>query len=309
MYQTLKMTPDYLKKADKLLHRSAGGQWDPDTRLDWDAKMDLQNVHFSAPLISSGLESSWDRLSPASRGEASRLLLGGLLGNLAVGEVFVDESLSALKDLFPHPKLREFLDWHIGDEVRHANVLHRYCDKVGYAGDPERAAAAHLNEATEAARGHWESAALLIMVLEIAATAAIQGIRIYCDEPLTLGLLKGVVQDESRHISGMTLSLRAYTHTFGETERARLKDAAILGWCQGLAVTEAPACANSDYLDGAFGGLGKVHTASWPFFRKTLSDILVPKLRLLGLLDRDLADRLIAVGCPVPDSQVLPAMA
>ena len=144
--------------------------------------------------------------------------------------------------------------------------------------------------------------------LEIAATAAIQGIRTYCDEPLTLELLRGLVQDESRHISGMTLSLRAFAHTFGEEERARLKDVAVLGWTQGLAVTEAPACATSDLLDATYGGLAGVKTPSWPFFRQTLADILLPKLRLLGLLDADLAQRLSAAGCPVPE-EALPSAA
>lgn len=307
MYQNIVMMPDFARRADKLIMRSKGGQWDPDEVLDWKSEMPLSTVNFTAPLISDNLAGKWGGLTPAAREAASRQLLGSLLGNLAVGEVFVDESLSALTDIFPHAKLREFLEWHIGDEVRHANVLNHYCDKIGWQNDPLRAATRHLDAATAEARKHWDSAAILVMVLEIAATAAIQGIRSYCDEPLTLAMLKGIVGDESRHISGMTLAIRGYRDDFTPEQVARVKDAVIVGWIQGLAVTEAPACAMSDLLDGEFGGMTNVHTQNWPFFRKTLSDILMPKLKLLKLLDEDLAGRLVAVGCPVPEKHIIRA--
>ena len=85
-----------------------------------------------------------------------------------------------------------------------------------------------------------------------------------------------------------------------EDLRAELKDTAVLGWLQGLAVTERPACDMSDYLDRTYAGVESVHTDNWPFFRKTLAEILVPKLKLLGLLDKDLVGRLRDAGCPVP---------
>ena len=113
-------------------------------------------------------------------------------------------------------------------------------------------------------------------------------------------MLKGVVQDESRHISGMTLAVRAWRDEMEEEDLARLRDTAVLGWHQALAVTEAPACQMSDHLDTVFATPQATPTTAWPFFRQTLADILVPKLKLLGLMDESLAQRLREAGCPVP---------
>ena len=294
------LSAKYDARCDQLLRRAKGGQWDSDYRLDWGKELSLHTVKVQPPLISTNLANNWTTLDDDAKSEAVRMMLGSLLGNLAVGEVFVDQSLTALKDLFPHPKLHEVLEWQIIDEVRHAEVLDRYVKKIGWDPRVTDAAASRLEAATEVARQRWDTASLLVMILEIAATAAIQGLRIYCDEPLTQALLKGVVQDESRHISGMTVAVRAYRDQLDEEAISRMKDTAVLGWLQALAVTETPACQMSDLLDTTFATAPLVPTQSWPFFRKTLSDILVPKLKLLGLMDEDLATRLRAVGCPVP---------
>ena len=301
---SLIMPPKWEDRCDHLIKRAEGGQWDPNYRLDWDSPLALHKTKVQSPLISANLESKWGTLGDDERAEAVRQLLGSLLGNLAVGEVFVDESLTALNEIFPNKKLHEVLRWQIIDEVRHAEVLDRYVKKVGWDPRVGDAAASRLAEATVIARQRWETGAMLVMILEIAATAAIQGLRVYCDEPLTHGLLRGIVQDESRHISGMTVALRAYMPQFDEETKEAIKDTAILGWEQALAVTEGPACEMSDHLDATFATAPVNPTTSWPFFRKTLSDVLVPKLKLLGILDQDLATRLRAVGCPVPTAAV-----
>lgn len=298
----LDMTDAYESRCDSLLARAYGGQWDPDERLDWSQGPELGKVSVVSPLISEQLEAAWGGLDEHLRADAVRDLLGSLLGNLAVGEKFVDDCLDDLKTSLPHPKLREILKMQLVDEDRHNKVLRRYVHEyLGWQpGSKEKAAADNLAEATASALARWETRAFLVMILEIAATAAIQGIRTYCDEPLVQGMLKGIVGDESRHISGLTLSLRAYQDTWDAELIAKLKDVAVLGWLQGLAVTERPACDMSDKLDRAYAGVTDVHTDSWPFFRKTLADILVPKLNILGLLDDELAGRLRDAGCPIP---------
>lgn len=298
----IEMSPEYITRCDKLLKRAHNGQWDPDERLDWKREMTLDQVTVDSPLISERLAAAWPSMDDAQRAEAVRTLLGTLLANLAVGEVFVDECLDDLKTSFPHDKLKEILAMQLIDEDRHASVLDRYVfEKLNYSQvEKSEAAAAALAKASAPARERWESAALLVMVLEIAATAAIQGMRTYCDEPLLQGMLKGIIGDESRHISGLTLSLRAYSHTWDEETRELLKEAAVLGWVQGLAVTERPACDMSDRLDATYATAPESPTENWPFFRKTLADILLPKLKILGLLDEDLANRMREAGCPVP---------
>lgn len=296
----MSLTPEFEARCDQLIHRAEGGQWNPEARMDWSAPMRLADVHVMAPLVSERLVAAWPKLPADARAEAVRQLLGSLLGNLAVGEVFVDHTLNALDDLFPHKKLYDVLQWQIVDEVRHAQVLERYVKKIGWDPRTKEVAASRLDAATASARNRWETGSMLVMILEIAATAAIQGLKSYCDEPLTGALLKGIVQDESRHISTQTLALRGYRETFDEETLAAIKDAAVLGWTQALAVTEAPACEMSDLLDRQFATAPATPTTSWPFFRKTLSDILVPKLKLLGFLDADLASRLEAAGCPIP---------
>ena len=302
----MQMSAEYTARAEQLLQRAQGGQWDPDTRLNWLQNMDLGAVKMVPPLISDRLGAAWPDLDPAARAEAIRTCLGTLLQNLAVGEAYVDKTIDMLQVTLPEESLRQILQWQVTDELRHASVLTRYVtEKLDWHQPATRqAASARLHSETDHVLDRWESGTLLVMILEIAATAAIQGLRSYCDEPLMQAMLKGVIGDESRHISGLTLCLRAYEYTWDDAMRERLKDTAILGWQQGLAVTERPACDMSDELDSRLATAPESPTTEWPFFRKTLSDILIPKLKILGLLDEDLAVRLRAVGCPVPEGAV-----
>lgn len=298
----MEMSEYYQGRCDHLLKRAEGGQWDPEVRLDWSQEMKLAEVEVQPPLISERLYQAWPGLAEEQRFEAVRMMLGSLLANLSVGEVFVDEALVALQDTLPHEKLKQIIGMQLIDENRHNSVLDRYVlDKLDFhQAEKSKTAAANLEAATAHCRVRWEGAALLVMILEIAATAAIQGMRCYCNEPLMQGMLKGVVGDESRHISGLTLALRAYMHNWDDDLREHLKEVAVCGWLQGLAVTERPACDMADLLETTYVSAPEVGTENWPFFRRTLADILVPKLKLLGLLDQDLFDRLKAAGCPLP---------
>lgn len=306
----LQMQDEYVDRCDSLLKRAYGGQWDPDERLNWRQPPVLVNVSVSAPLVSERMQAAWPAMPSETRAAVIQQLLGSLLANLAVGEKFVDDALNDLRVTLPHEKLREILAMQLVDEDRHNKVLRRFVHEyLGWQPTPglHRAAAENLEAATEAAMARWETRALLVMVLEIAATAAIQGMRSYCDEPLLQGMLKGIVGDESRHISGLTLSLRAYQHNWDDELRSQLKETALLGWLQGLAVTERPACDMADWLDSNFATAPERPTENWPFFRQTLADILVPKLKILGLLDEDLAARLREAGCPVPELSAVAA--
>ncbi len=286
------------ERCERLYQRALSAQWDSSSAIAWDTPLRLQEVRLRAPLGTGAMARDWPDLPPDLRADLVRSCLGTLLTNLVYGETFVDQATAELAERLPSPALRGMVATQSIDEARHASVLLRYLhEKLGLLTLPTRhVASSRLPEGTQLARESWQTTTLMVLCLEVAAMAAIQGLRTYCDEPLLHQLLRRIVSDESRHISSLTLALRNPAMSLSDAERCRLQDIAILGWLQGLAVTERPVLTVARTLADE---TEEIDDSEWIYFRKLIASTLIPKLELIGIYDETLAARLEGDGCPI----------
>lgn len=309
-----------LERASALHHRARQGQWQLETDLPWAEIPRLEQVRLNPPLITHRLAVQWEGLPATRRASLVRFALTRLLGNLAHGETFVDDTASELSDRLENIDLARLTVFQAADEARHAQALERYLKTLeplaaGEFGDPCGASPIHvasrLPEGVDIRQDPWQGVALLVLTLEIAALCAIQGLRTYCDEPLLQALLRRVIGDESRHVSTLILALRSPDGEVGLTpaapERARIQQIALLSWKKALEVTEAPVLAVAQALDQHAGlpdatldeQQEEASSTEWAWYRMQLARTFLPKLEALGLLDEALIDALAQAGCPV----------
>lgn len=295
---------EFQVRCNRLYDRARSGQWDPKVELPR-ADVDFDRATLSSPLISTALGAAWPGLPSETRREQFRLCMGTLLTNLAYGEHYVVGASDHLADCMPTPVLRNLEAMQRIDEARHEKVLFDYVgDQLGFDVLPTRCVAArNLSEGTQRAGDSWRANTLLVMILEIAALASLQGMRAFCQEPLAQRMLRKVVSDESRHISALSLALRCPDTGIDEEERQRLQDVTVLGWTQGLLVTERPVLNVSRLLDGedelTDEDLRHAPPGAWLFFRQMIAATMLPKLKLAGIYDEALEHRLVAAGCPI----------
>lgn len=301
--------PSAAHRLAQLRVRAEQGQWDAELALDWQALLKFEEVRLSGPLLTPRLKQDWDGLAPSQRAALVRFCVGELLTNLACGEQFVDTTAQALERSHVPDVIRPLLHLQAQDEARHERVLLRYVrEKLGEQVLPRRFVVAERlpSEANPQKLG-WQAMLAVLLVLEISALAAIQGLRTYCDEPLCGQLLRKIVSDESRHISSLVAALRL-PEAQDPAVQAAVEDAVVLGWRQGLQVTEVPTRAVAQALEervypaeaGASSSPPTLENAAdWNFYRQHIAQTLLPKLALCGLLDASLMQRLRDAGCPV----------
>lgn len=293
--------------------RAEQGQWDPERSLDWQTPLQLERVRLSGPLLTPRLKKVWDELLPDERAGLVRFCLGELLTNLACGEHFVDSTASALERADVPASIRPLLALQAVDEARHEQVLLRYVrEKLGEAQLPSQfVVAERLPSEANPNQLEWQAMIAVLLVLEVAALAAIQGLRTYCDEPLSGQLLRRIVSDESRHISSLVAVLRL-PEAQDPAVQVAVQDAVVLGWKQGLLVTEGPTRAVAQALEQRVDAgqrsdvarsldelpLPTDEGAPWRFYRDLIAQTLLPKLALCGLVDDRLLERLRLAGCP-----------
>ena len=97
--------------------------------------------------------------------------------------------------------------------------------------------------------------------------------------------------------------MRDPTITNSPEQIARLHDIVMLGWHQGLAVTERPVHQVAMEMAGVPDA---EPDPEWFFFRRMIGTTLIPKLQLAGIWSADLERRLEAAGCPLSSLEVQP---
>lgn len=295
---------EFQVRCNRLYDRARSGQWDPAVELPR-TDVDFDSATLAPPLVSDALGAAWPKLPSETRREQFRLCMGTLLTNLAYGEHYVVGASDHLADCMPTAVLRNLEAMQRIDEARHEKVLFDYVEKqLGFDVLPTRCVAARqLPEGTQMARESWRANTLLVMILEIAALASLQGMRAFCQEPYAQLMLRKVVSDESRHISALSLALRCPDTEIKEEERHRLHDVAVLGWTQGLLVTERPVLNVVRMLDGKDDlvdeDLRNAPPGAWFFFRQMIAATMLPKLKLAGIYDEKLEQLLADAGCPI----------
>jgi hypothetical protein len=272
-------------------------QWDANTAIDWSQPLRPEDpvLHprvFSlegvAPEVRRDLErrmATW-RLSQFLHGEQGGVLVSGQLVNCMPAH---DAKLYAASQ--------------IGDEARHVEAFARYLKRLGrpYPVDPSLKSVMDEILMTDA----WEFKLLgMQMIVEGLAIAAFNVMRRETSDPVLANLLEYVLRDESRHINFGMLSLRQSIPAASPAVRESLEDFAF-SVCDRLYEREGGGGFRSMRVvwDGMGERAGQAEGKSLAgspgvrvFNELLFNQVLIPRLRRLGLLTPRVTPRYCAIG-------------
>lgn len=288
----------------ELYRRAKQGQWDADETLPWATDVDPMNPE--RPLLPASfvdfdlLEARGIRLDEGERRRFLYCIAAWMLSQFLHGEqgaLFAAAQVTEAVQFFDG---KLYGATQVMDEGRHVEVFSRYLDdKLGRLYQINDNLYVIIDALMSDGRWDMKFLGMQIMV-EGLALGAFGTLYKQTSEPLLKALLRGVIQDEARHVHYGVLALREHiARELSERERQERED-----WAFEVALLMRNRFMAYEVHDEWFSGL--VSRAAWREivdalpgmreFRQVMFSRLVPNLRAIGLLSPRVLPRYDKVG-------------